>query len=253
MALRTGSRCRVFLQLLQQEGWDLYLGDGAPSVWTHYDDGKVSNRVYCPYGNEVGVEPLIIHRSFSGIREDYTEVAQEFRLYYNLYPEPSKNHLLQIDQNGDESEAVRYGTDFVEIRTDLVLRFCATKQMALAIYIDSFRCSPHTLEELDIAEQRMPVSGDTYKYRLAFVPDDVSIEKNDFKSTGVLLGKKYVLPDPIPDKDADERKEVYQKFLTETDVRGQPVRHTSDPGPARGLFRQESRCTSLSHAGIFQG
>ena len=56
---------------------------------------------------------------------------------------------MLIDSNGDESEAARYGEDFLEIRTDLVLKFCAVKQMALAIYVDSFRDSKSTLTELD--------------------------------------------------------------------------------------------------------
>jgi hypothetical protein len=80
-------------------------------------------------------------RSFHGIHDSFLELAQEFRLYYNLYPEASRKRFFVIDNNGDESEAVRYGDDFLEIRTDLVLKFCAVKQMALAIYVDSLHQS----------------------------------------------------------------------------------------------------------------
>lgn len=125
-------------------GWDIHIGDGGPSVWTSWPGG-MAKHTYTPLGRDDGVEPLVIHRGFHGMREDFIELAQEFRLYFNLFPEPAKRRFLLIDSNGDESEAARYGDDFLEIRTDLVLRFCAVKQMALAIYVDSFRDSKSTL------------------------------------------------------------------------------------------------------------
>jgi len=91
---------------------------------------------YTPFGNEEGIEPLVIHRGFHGMRDSFVELSQEFRLYHNLWPEPGKKRFMLIDGNGDESEVARYGEDFLEIRTDLVLKFCAVKQLALAIYVD---------------------------------------------------------------------------------------------------------------------
>lgn len=221
--------------LLKEDGWDLLLDDGGPSVWTHYEQGKVSNRVYCQFGNEGGIEPLVLYRSFHGMREEFPEVAQEFQLYHNLYPEPSRKRFLIFNRDGDEAEAVRYGSDLVEIRTDLLLRFCAIKQMALAIYVDSFRFSLHTLEQLGLKETRSPMAGANYQYRLAVVPDDATFRKK-FETFGMVMGKKYILPGPMPSSDSDEQAEVYQEFVIGTDVHGKPVKHTCDPDKLANYF-----------------
>jgi hypothetical protein len=137
-------------KLVRNSGvWDIRIGDGGPA--THWSGGS-DQQTYTPFGNDDGIEPLVIYRSFHGLRDCFLELAQEFRLYHNLYPEPSRKRFLLIDDNGDESEAARYGDDFLEIRTDLLLRFCAVKQMALAIYVDSFRDSKSTLKELGLTE-----------------------------------------------------------------------------------------------------
>lgn len=73
--------------LIKNDCWDFSPGDGHPSVWTHYDEGKASRRVYCTFGNEDGIEPLVLSRNFHAMRENFLEVAQEFRLYHNLYPD----------------------------------------------------------------------------------------------------------------------------------------------------------------------
>jgi len=181
--------------LENSRGWDMHIGDGGPATWTSRPAG-VELRTYAPYGSEEGIEPIVLYRSFHGLRESFLELAQEFRLYHNLYPDPLKKRFVAIDKNGDESEAARYGDDFLEIRTDLVLMFCAVKQMALAIYVDSFRDSKSTLGELGLEDTRTYHSGPKHKYFLALVPQGVFSDKN-YKTSGSIVGKKYILPGPI--------------------------------------------------------
>ena len=207
-------------------GWDIHIGDGGPSVWTSWPGG-VEKHTYTPFGSDDGIEPLVLHRGFHGMREDFIELAQEFRLYHNLFPEPSKRRFLLIDANGDESEAARYGDDFLEIRTDLVLKFCAVKQMALAIYVDSFRDSKSTLADLGLADTRTNHEGAKHEYFLAVVAKDI-VFKDEFETSGSIVGKKYVLPGPFP-AEKNEPPENYQDFIIDTDATGKPVRHTCDP------------------------
>lgn len=220
---------------LHDNGWDIGLTDGKPSVWTHYSGGKVSGTVYYPFGNEDGIELLVICREFHGIREGFFELSQEFRLYFNLYPDPARRRFLHFNRDGDESEAARYTDDVFEIRTDLLLRFCAVKQMALGIFVDSFRNSSHTLQELGLAETRAPVSGGSFIYNVAFVPDTFSLEKK-FKSVGGVMGKKYILPGLIPTEDGDENAEMYQEFIIDSEAHGQLIKHTCDPGKLADYF-----------------
>ncbi|MFZ5592845.1 MAG: hypothetical protein ACOY4D_01000 [Pseudomonadota bacterium] len=221
-------------RLAKQDGWDIGPADGGPTIWTHYR-GKEKTHRYCPFGNEDGVEPLVIWRSFHSIRPDFIELAQEFRLYYNLYPEPARKRFIHIDRNGDESEAARYGENFMGVRTDLLRRFCAAKQMALAIYVESFRYSRYTLAELGLTEVRTADTGDHYRFPLAIVPDEFSLRKKFETCSLVVGGKKYVRPDPMP-LDDEPNKEAFQEFIIRADSTGKPVRHTCDPDRLANYF-----------------
>lgn len=214
-------------------GWDIHIGDGGPAVWTSFSEGA-EKQTYTPFGNDEGIEPLVIHRGFHGMREGFVELVQEFRLYYNLFLEPSNRRFLLIDANGDESEAARYGDDFLEIRTDLVLKFCAAKQMALAIYVDGFRDSKSTLDELGLKDIRTNHRGERHEYFLAVVAQDIAFKK-DFETSGSIVGKKYVLPGPMPTK-KDEKPETYHDFVIDTDAVGKPVRHTCEPDKLSNYF-----------------
>ena len=220
---------------LQDDGWDLCLTEGKPSVWTHYKKGNVSNNIYCPFGKENGVEPLVIWRDFDGIRDEFVELSQEFRLYHNLYPDPARKRFLHFNRDGDEAEAARYSNDMFEIRTDLLLQFCAVKQMALGIFVDSFRNSTKTLQELGLVETRSPVSGSSFVYHVSFFPDSCSLDRR-FKTVGCLMGKKYILPGSMPTDDRNEKPKVYQEFIIGSDAHGQPIKHTSDPEKLSNYF-----------------
>jgi hypothetical protein len=214
-------------------GWDIRIGDGCPSVRTSCSGG-IETYTSLPLGRDDGVEPLVLHRGFHGMREDFIELTQEFCLYYNLFPEPSRRHFLLINANGDESEAARYGDDFLEIRTDLVLKFCAVKQMALAIYVDSFRDSKSTLAELRLVDTRTNHEGERHEYYLAVIAPNHLAEKG-FKTSGSIVGKKYVLPRPFP-TEKNEPPELYQDFIIDADATGKPARYTCDPDKLADCF-----------------
>lgn len=216
-------------------GWDLCLGDGKPSVWTHYDQGEVSNIVYCPFGNEEGIEPLVIWREFHGMREGFVELSQEFCLYHNLYHEPNKKRFIHFNRDGDESEAVRYDENIFEIRTDLLLRYCSAKQMTLGIFVDSFRYSALSLQELGLSEMRTPVSGERFVYDVAIFPDDLMLN-HECKTTGALMGKKYVYPLPMLQEDCNDSLEAYQEYIIDSDNQGRPVRHSCNPDKLANYF-----------------
>jgi hypothetical protein len=107
--------------------------------------------------------------------------------------------------------------------------------MALAIFVDSVRSSPHTLEEPGLNETRSSMSGGSFAYRVAFVPDSFSLDKR-FKTVGILTGKKYILPGPMPPENDDERPKIYQGFIIGTNTHGQPVKHTCDPEKLANYF-----------------
>jgi hypothetical protein len=211
----------------KKDGWDIGPAEGTPGIWTHYRENKEDIR-YCSFGNEDGIEPIVIWRSFHGMRPDFLELAQEFRLYHNLYQDPTHNRFIYFDKNGDESDAARYGEKFMKIRTDLLKKFCAVKQMALAVYVESFRYSRYTLAELGLSEIRNREKGPRYWFPLAIVPERLLFEKK-FKTVGLVIGgKKYVLPDPMPSSEESD-EEQFQEFIIGTDPKGKAIRHTCNP------------------------
>lgn len=214
--------------LCQKDGWDIGAGDGRPSIWTHYEAGEAVHR-YCPFGNEEGIEPLVAWRSYNGMRPAEAELTQEFRLFHNLYHDAAQKRYLYFEENGDETVAVRYGPKRIEILLRFIKQFCAAKQMALAVYVESFRYSRLRLEDLGLAESRTVERGATYCFPLTIVPAD-NTSNQDFQTWGLVVGgKKYIAPDPMLDPD-QPTSEKYPDFIIGTSASGETLRHTCNPG-----------------------
>lgn len=222
-------------RLVECDSWDLPLDGGHPSVWTHYESANVEKHTYHSFGNKDGIEPLVIYRGFHGVREDYVEVTQEFRLYHNLYPNLSTKRFVIFNEDGDESEAVRYGQDFVDIRTDLLLQYCSIKQMALASFVQSSRYSKRRLDELGLEEARSDVKGANHKFHGAVLPAE-SFLAEGFETLGTITGKKYILPAPMPEQGRSHQPKNYQEFVISTDVHGNSIKHTCNPDKLANYF-----------------
>lgn len=216
-------------------GWDMGPRGGMPCLWTGYDDDRKEVHGYWTYGNEKGAEPLVIWRTFHGMKPEYLELTQEFRLFHNLFHEPSKKRYLIFDDNGDESEAARYGDNWLEVKTHLLLKFIAAKQMALGIYVESYRHCLPGLADLGIEEVRTIDDGNLYHFPLAIIPDDFGI-KSEFQTASLIVGgKKYLLPGPIPAYD-EKDPENYIEFIIGTNDDGKPISYTCDPGALANYF-----------------
>lgn len=64
--------------------WDLRIGAGKPGAMKYFD-GDDTYVEYHRFGDGSGIEPLVFCRNFHGMREDYLEISEEFRLFHNLY------------------------------------------------------------------------------------------------------------------------------------------------------------------------
>ena len=81
--------------------WDMEFSQDMPSGII-FNKGGREVREYLRYGVDNGVEPLIIGRSFHGLRDDYREVSEEFRLFHNLHHERKTDQYTKIDEDGNE-------------------------------------------------------------------------------------------------------------------------------------------------------
>src|SRR5215218_2552228 len=134
---------------LDSASWDLSIGDGMPSFTQFYHDGRPHTR-YLRYGNDEGIEPIVLLQEHYGIKERQPQISEEFRLYHNLWVDRRSGHLIKVEDNGSESVAAEIGPDEVRIRTHLLRQFQAARQLDLLLFIDSVRYVNNVGPETDL-------------------------------------------------------------------------------------------------------
>ena len=84
-------------------------------------------------GNECGAEALVRDRFYWKNYPEETEVAEEFRLFWNLFHDKTRQILLHCDANGTEHTVVRIDGSRVEVQLKFLVDFLRAKQMHLAL------------------------------------------------------------------------------------------------------------------------
>lgn len=214
---------------LSRTSWDLMHGQGLPGAVKFYDDGK--ERVeYLRYGERSGVEPLVIDREFHGIRPDYKELSEEFRLFHNLYHDRKQDHYSKIDDSGNEHIVAITEANRIQIRLKELRQFLAIKEMHLAILFDCRENSAIRFEELDRAEGEADsrdglISWGLYYGDLGGISSHYAFSR--------LIGKRLIPPLPKEKSGfwgfAEEETRKHVDFVTGIDERGDEVTFSSNP------------------------
>jgi len=220
---------------LENYSWDLLIGHGMPGFVT-YSKGGESITEYHRFSDD-GIEPIVYWRDFHGVRENYYEISEEFRLYFNLFEDKKSLHdcvLIHIDDNGDDIEVVKISKNEVKIKLKYIKEFLAAKKMRLAIFFDFMRFSGKSLEELKLEEMNDVVKSDDYIYSVCV--RDIVIDTD--KSQGWLLGKKLIsgLKDFNPDIFGRNEKRKYEDFIIGIDEDGNSILHTCDENKLANYF-----------------
>ncbi|MBX3390514.1 MAG: hypothetical protein KF691_13780 [Phycisphaeraceae bacterium] len=213
---------------LKSTNWDLSHGSGLPGAVEYHQQG--SKRVeYHRFGDDDGIEPLVIDRDFHGARERYTEISEEFRLFHRLYHDQKLNQFIKIDNEGEEHLVATIEPNLVKIRVKEICQFLAIKEMHLALQFDCREDSAHTLEELGIDEEGSDYRRDLVCWGLHY--GDIMLGSH--RAFSRLLGKRLIAPFPKNKSgfwgysDADPKK--YVDFIIGTDKHGGPRTHSSNP------------------------
>jgi len=215
---------------LSHSSWDLMQGQGRPgAIKYHQNDEK---RVeYLRFGNDTGVEPLILDRCFNGMRQDYREISEEFRLFHNLYHDRNTDQYIKFDDAGNEHIVAVIEPDCIQVRLKEIKQYLAIREMHLAVFFDRVVYSRTTLTELGLEEGlAVKKSDDLLAYNLSYGDPDGFGGKNAFS---LLLGK-HLIPPFSKEKSgfwgfsADEPEE-YVDFIIDVDEEGDDILHTSNP------------------------
>ncbi|MFZ5930975.1 MAG: hypothetical protein ACOY15_07140 [Pseudomonadota bacterium] len=218
------------------ESWDLTIGDGTPTFCQKWSDGK-SVTTYHRFGNDSGVRPLVLHRSFHDAFPQYVEVDEEFRLYHDLAEDKKRGLLLSFDTSGREIEVVRIKSNEVRALLKHLRQFQAAIGLHLAIYVDSVRYSLIPFVEIPSNEKVLAVADGLIRWRRDVVKC-MAIE--EFETFSRLLGK-VIIPPPAQNKTGawpftvdDDKKEV--AFIIGVDENGDEIEHSSKPSKLNNYY-----------------
>ena len=224
--------------------WDLEFSQDMPSGIIYNKVGR-EEREYLRYGVDNGVEPLIIDRSFHGLRDDYREISEEFRLFHDLYHERKMDQYIKIDEDGNEEIVAVVKPNHVQIRLKEIRQFLAIKEMHLGIQFIFSETSTQTLEELGFTAGDEDKQDDFMCWMQRY-GDLGGI--NNSRAFSRFVGKRIVEPLPKaksgfwPFAEISEQK--YVSFIFDTNEDGEEIIYTSnpdelktpaDPGNIRGV------------------
>lgn len=209
-------------QVLNDYSWDLCKGDHGPGFSCHFENGKEIFEYYriC----DEGIEPLVLWRDFFGLKPDYLEISEEFRLYHNLFEDKTNSVFIKIDENGDDEEVAIVTKNEVKIKLKYIKEFLAAKKMHLAIYFDFMRFSKKSLNDLGIKPIDKKFRGDKLCYSI-LVRKLILTKTNN---QGWILGKKLITPaDKVNTGIFNSRaNRIYEEFIIDLDDNGEPIYHT---------------------------
>ena len=221
---------------LSKSTWDLSHGSGVPGTVEKLILGEWKPE-YLRYGDDSGVEPLVIDREFHGIRDDYKEISEEFRLFHNLYHDRKSDEYLKIDDAGNEAKIAVVKPGLIQIRLKEIRQFLAVKEMHLSVQFACEEYSVHWLEELEIEKGGVEQRDGLMFWRL-YCGD--SRGSGSHKSFSRLWGKRLVEPLPKSQSGfwgfAEKPEEKHVEFIIDVDENGEEVAYTCNPDALANYF-----------------
>lgn len=217
---------------LEGSSWEMSCGDGRPGCSQHYEGDKVITE-YLRYGKTSGIEPLIICRGFYGIRPDYWEVSEEFRLYHDLYYDEKRKVYTKILDNGEEEDVIQMnGRAGIRIRLKYLKQYLTMKDMCLAIFFDHRRFSHVTMQDLALKKDEETYQDGAVRFDFNARAWESSFGDDSRKSFSRVVGKKIVQGFDDKEKTGiwpQEEEETYEQFIVGTDENGEPRLYSCDP------------------------
>lgn len=223
---------------LDDVSWDLSIGEAGPGCSVSYGPEHEEIIKYSRLGDHRGTEPLVLIREFHGIRTNYIELLEEFRLFHNLYHDRRANRFLKFDSAGNDNEIVRIEERRVLARARELRQFLAIKDMSLVLQIDSVSYSSLRLAEVsqDLREELFRDGEQCWRFG---VYDD-GMRGDQHNSFSRLLGKRVI--SGVDKRESgywpynDDTADVYPEFIIGADDNGDPSRFTCDPNKLSNYF-----------------
>lgn len=217
---------------LEDASWDLTIGSGMPYASVGRDEKGTPRVVYSRLGDESGVEPIVMHQQFHGIRPDQVEISAEFRHFHNLYHDKSTGQYIKISDDGAEEVVAVVTDNQVQVRLKELRQYLTARGMHCALYIDSVRMTTHSQTDMGKKDAKGRESRTPDSVLALSFGDCGWTEPDELKGFSRMLGKRLIPPLPLEQSGlpgAAPAMRSFADFIIGEDANGTPIRHACDP------------------------
>lgn len=234
-----GGRYMAFVQprmrdkILSHGGWDFSKGDGFPGFVTNGEETKYTKGDKLPE-----FEPFVIYQHYYGVVPDELHISEEFRLLMNLWQDPKSGDYFEIKDDGSKDLAIRYKDERIEVRTPLLKRYMAARQLDAVLFIDTRTSVEYDGDVAAFSDLEFEGRIDN---ELMYLSRSVGRSPLSNARVGSLVFAKRILPAPPQETcgiwpwDEDDPAD-YPEFIIREDEYGKPVKYTCDPDRLANYF-----------------
>lgn len=219
-------------QARTQAGYDVIPGNGRPGFVTTYGVGEPETQ-YQPVGTDEAV-PLVHVRLYNGPFPTTVELAEDFRLCWDLFEDRDRREWVTVDEVGDRIVVAKWNGDDLVVAKRFLRRYQAARQLHLSLQFCVDRRGGDELEHLD----SFNVDIDEGEVRLAYHGSNGILGGIDPAYFTRLVGKRIDPPPPIEQSGMapyDDPPE-FESFVIGVDAEGRPVEHICDPDTLANYF-----------------
>lgn len=170
-------------------------------------------------------ENIVHFRNFYGIKPEYVEIVEEFRLLNNLYYDVTTNIYYAISENGEPVEVAKIVNNTCAfIKLEYLMRYAAARQMALLLFFDMRIWIPGSLAGNAISKFANEYKTDDLIYKIWG-------DECDSECYSSLMGKRIIYPKPVEECGywPYTKERHYGSFIIGIDKHGEPIKFTCNP------------------------
>ncbi len=220
-------------QVLSQTGWDVTKTDGMPGFSQSFKTGKTQTVFEA---NPLGptFEPLLIFQDFNDLAPGKYLVNQTFLLVMELWEDPKNHNFFEIKPDGSRELAVEYSGNQIKIRTSILKRYQAARQLDLLLFADTICKVADQTDATTLRNLGYDQVSDLEAVHLA-VGRLATSQSTAFSR---LLMKRVVppLPPEVSKLWPWESDETFQEFIVGEDEVGNPRSSSCNPSVLADYF-----------------
>lgn len=216
---------------LHRPSFDLLSGHGRPGFVATGNSSGGWDAEYLTVGAD-GVIPLVFHRYSQGDLPDSVELAEDFRLFWDLFEEADRGRFVLVDETGEAKSVAEWHGSELRVRKRYLRRYQAARQLSLSLQVEVTRRAGAAIAHLADSSHEVNESGYVLTY---YGGSGLSEPSHNFTR---LLGKRVLPPPPVEESDLwpYESEREFESFIISADAEGRPLEHTSNPETLANYF-----------------